>query len=160
MLALWYKCFLHVDLKEHTPWDANGKAKSRNIRIGYIIIPPVIIQSGSPPIGIDADVVETLAAKLNFRTAYVQGGSFNNLAKIVGANLTDISVSQGGLTVTRQSWGGRCLHIRFKNIQFAIRHPIKVDSFYTITYPFSAAVWMAVLGTVIVLAVLLPVMNW
>ncbi len=72
----------------------------------------------------------------------------------------DVSVSQAGLTPGRAAMGLEYIMLAFRNLHYAMRHPVKVDSFYTVTYPFTTELWIAIFITVIVMAILLSVMNW
>ncbi len=82
------------------------------------------------------------------------------MIKMVADGKADVSVCQAALVPDRIKWGLNYIVIRFKKVHYAMRHPVKVDSFYTVTYPFTIDLWIAIFATVIAMAVLLSVMNW
>ncbi len=90
----------------------------------------------------------------------MEGKSFNHMIQMVADGKADVSVCQAGLTPGRAAMGLNYILLRFKNMHYAMRHPVKVDSFYTVTYPFTTELWIATFVTVTLMAILLSVMNW
>lgn len=121
--------------------------------------PPYIIRPGEHPYGIDSDIMDTVASRLNFKLTYVKTGTFNELVGAAFMGRVDMSLGHAGIVWPRFNLGLDCTSMFIRNVHFGQRHPVPVDTFYAITYPFETTLWVCGWVTVLFVCVVLGTLN-
>ncbi len=149
-----------AELIKLSPYNENGIAKKRNLTISYLVFPPYILAAGLHPVGLDIDIMDTISSRLNITIIYRQANTFNTLVNALVEGQADMCISQPGMTLGRIYAGLDYVFMIIRDIMYAQRHPVPIDSFYTVSQPFSKVVWTCTLVTVIAIAMTFMVLNW
>ncbi len=136
-----------------SPFNKEGRAKNRNITVSYLVFPPYILSAGTKPVGIDVDIMDTISSRLDISIDYRQANTFNTLVNALTEGHADMCISQPGLSTGRVNAGLDYFFMIIRDIKYAQRHPVPLDSFYTVSQPFSKVVWVWTLVTIISIAI-------
>ncbi len=144
-----------------SPFDQNGKAVMREITGTYAIIPPYIINPKPPmPTGLDPAIMNLLSKQLNFKMTYKFVPDFTELIKLVLMGQADMSLSQPNFIYQRYTLGlDISPALTLRSFFFIKRHPVPLDSMYTISYPFTNTVWLYIFVTIVLIASVLTLFN-
>ncbi len=140
--------------------NQSGKANKRHLVVSYVISLPYVTRAGATPKGSDVDILESLSSRLGFTTLYKRGQSFNDIISHVADGSSDMSISHTGIMWQRYRLGIAPIVLTPSLLRFMQRHPVPVSSLYTISFPFTQHVWVALVFTVIFTFLFLAFLNW
>ncbi len=103
--------------------------------------------------------MDTLSTRLDLKVNYLFKKSFTDLTKAVMRGQADLSICTLGIVWPRYQMGLDATTMVIRNIKIVQLNPLPVDSFYTISYPFSTMVWMSTFVTVAAVFVALILMH-
>ncbi len=141
-----------------SPYDNSGRVKDRHLTLSYRPFPPYVLKQ-KPLAGIDIDIMETLSSRLGMTVNYLLTKSYTDVTKAVMQGQADLGISTLGIVWLKYQMGLDATTMVIRNIKIAQLNPLPVDSFYTISYPFSTTVWMSTFGTVAAVFVALILMH-
>ncbi len=142
-----------------SPFNEEGLVKNRTMTISYLIFPPFILSAGTIPVGLDADIMNSISSRLDIKLKYRQAKTFNTLVSALAEGHADMCISQPGLTSGRVNMGLDFYFMVFRHIMYAQRYPVPIDSFYTASQPFSNVVWTWIVVTVVAIAITFMMLN-
>ncbi len=105
------------------------------------------------------EVVKALSDALGLKVRFRQESTYVSLVQSVGDGSADMCISQPAIALQRYRMGLDFFVTTSRKTAFAQRHPVSIDSVYTLALPFGFSVWMALLGTVLCIGVLLAFLN-
>ncbi len=137
------------------------KSQKRKMTVCYTLFPPYVVNPMEPnPIGLDPELIRTLAKYLNIEVTFKFAKTFTDLIMFLLFGQADMAISQPNLVHPRYELGlDISPALTQRNFYFIVRHPVPVDSFYTVVYPFSNGVWAGTLASVILVACTLAILN-
>ncbi len=148
-----------LELEHWSPLDLDGRAKDRSLRVAYTIIQPYIIKP--TPFGMDVSVMKTLEKSLKVDITY---GHFANSLRAMIETVTngsaDLAIGQPTYALQRYREGlDLSPALTQRAFFFFSRHPVPIDSFYTLALPYSRGVWAATAFSVFSVLVCLSLLN-
>ncbi len=131
----------------------------RHVTVAYTLIRPHVTTAGEHPAGSDIDIMQTLSRSLGFSVNFTNEKSFSGIVEAVSSGRADMSISQAALALQRYRLGTDMLAVISKRYMLVQRHPVQINKIYTITQPLTYQVWLALLATVLSIAIFLAWLN-
>ncbi len=147
------------DYYSYKPIGTDGRAFRRHVTVSHTIIRPHIIKQDPYPEGSDVDIMYELSDRLGFSYNFTPATSFSHLVQLIADGKADMSVSNAAGDLHRYRLGIDFLALMYRRYVFVYRHPIPIQAMYTITLPFTLAVWGAILASVFAIMLTLTWLN-